>query len=125
QVLLVGPGSRHLEEALRVIPGVVLSRRLLLPPADAAAEAERRHLIIFDRVRPPEGMGGNVLAIGVPQPPGEPPILSPEVLWWDRTHPLSRFVDWSGLQIDQAAPLPRGAGRALVESEHGPLLSVR
>jgi Ca-activated chloride channel family protein len=120
RVLLVGPGNYYLETGLSVFPQVRLERRLLYP------EQSDYPLVVFDRIPIPESFIGNALYLaGAPSDRVWGTRQSPQVTWFDRTHPLTRFITWNDLYLQQAFSIPRLEGaRILVESEAGPLLQL-
>lgn len=118
RVALVGAGSAAFERGLRIFPHITFERRILLPPGDA----RRYDMVIFDGTAPPSAFTGWGIVVGRSDA-AQTPQAQPVVTWWDRTHPITRFVDWSQLRIAQAAPLPEGA-QVLVDSSHGPLVAL-
>ncbi len=120
RVLLVGPGNYFLETGLSVFPQVRLERRLLYP------EQSDYPLVVFDRIPIPEDFTGTALYLaGAPADRALGARRTPQVTWYDRTHPLTRFIAWNDLYLQQAFNMPRLEGaRILVESEAGPLLQL-
>lgn len=120
RVLLVGPGNYFLERGLRVFPQVRLEKRLLYP------ESSDYPLVIFDRMPIHESFRGTALYLaGTPEDQELGVRTFPEITWWDRSHPLTRFVNWADLGVRQAFQMPRQeGGRVLVESEAGPLVQL-
>ncbi|NLN19123.1 MAG: VWA domain-containing protein [Firmicutes bacterium] len=120
RVLLVGPGNYFLERGLQVFPQVRLERRLLYPGDGDYS------LVIFNRLPVPENFRGTGLYLaGAPADEASGTVPSPEITWWNRSHPLTRFIDWSDVGLLRAFRLDRQPGaRVLVESEAGPLLQL-
>lgn len=120
RVLLVGPSNYYLEKVLRVFPQVRLERRLLYP------EGSDYPLVIFDRIPVPDGFTGTALYLaGAPADHALGTRSAPQITWWDRSHPLTRFVNWNDLGLQQTYLMPRLEGaQVLVESEAGPLLQL-
>ncbi len=120
RVLLVGPGNYFLERGLRVFPQVRLERRLLYPEGGDYA------LVIFDRLPVPESFCGTALYLAgtmADQALGDFP--SPEITWWNRSHPLTRFVNWADVGLLRTFLMDRQRGaHVLVESEAGPVLQL-
>lgn len=120
RILLVGPGNYFLEQGLRIFPQVRLERRLLYP------ETSDYDLVIFDRLPMPEDFQGTALYwAGTPADRALGTWASPRIVWWDRAHPLTRFVNWSDIGLVQSYLMARQPGALLlVESEGGPLVQL-
>ena len=122
-VLLVTPGNLFIEKALR--PGSTDQYPFqITAPADYPPP-QQFDVVVFDRWAPESLPAGNYLFIG-----SDPPIdgvvpkgdVSPVLIDWDHTHALSRFVDFSGIQIVRARSyeLPPYAS-VIVEGDACPL----
>ncbi|HHW09969.1 MAG TPA: VWA domain-containing protein [Firmicutes bacterium] len=117
RVLLIGAGNYYLEQGLRIFPQVRLERRLLYP------EGTSYPLVIFDRLPVPENFTGTALQIVAGS--GLETVSRPQVVRYDRVHPVTRFIDWSEIAIARAFRLPPYPGaKVLVESEAGPLMQL-
>jgi uncharacterized membrane protein len=123
-VALVSHGNLFLEQALRTDPQVVLEVRA---PETYAGGMEGADVVVLDSVRLPRtGPGRFVLVNAVPD---DVPLEvvgrleRPEILDWDRRHPVMRHVDVGRVQVGTALQVrPVGVGRALVETSRGPLV---
>ena len=75
----------------------------------------------------PEGLDGFDYAVLGPLP-GSPvtfgdAVPAPQVLGWRRTHPLLRFVEWSGVRVGKSFQVSDGGGLVpLVDSDGGGLV---
>ncbi|MCA9569244.1 MAG: hypothetical protein KC656_15450, partial [Myxococcales bacterium] len=123
-VVLVG-GDALTARVLAADPRVVLKR---LRPAEATLEALAGADAVFflDGV-PPKGADGLNMAllsrkVAGPATLGELRPM-PEIVSWERTHPILRFVDFSGATIARAASVgDLGGLTPLVDADAGPLL---
>jgi hypothetical protein len=129
QVLLLGDNP-FLERALELDGSVQLSRGRA---ADfQSAPKTRFDVVVCDGVEPPPGLrAANLLvfrALGESVPVEEVgkaagDVARPEIVNWDRRHPVTRGASWSDLKIAQARRVrSRGWGLALVESVASPLV---
>ncbi len=124
-VLLVTDGYYALEKVLPLAPGVRVSK---IAPADYTPVADM-DVTIFDRFKPVALPPGSYVFLGeVPPLPecsrGE--ILeSPAVVWADRFHPLSRYVNFGALSIARAPAiaLPPWAD-VVVRARETPLIAT-
>lgn len=137
RVLLVTPGNRPLQLALRTkeiaeladvqieSPGFLDNRGKYGDPASAGAW----QLIIYDRCRPKKSPACNTFYIGSLPPEGDwavgKPAGSPQIIDIDTAHPLMQWLDLGDVLVAEASPLkiPRG-GRMLVDSDAGPLMAL-
>lgn len=128
-ILLIGDSNFFLERLLNSLPGVMVN----VSPA-VSAEAlphllEINHLIIFNGVQPPPLKTGNFLLINtIPPDEGylaDGHVANPQVLDWQRQHPVLRYVDVTNLHIEEALAihLP-GEARSLIDGTNTSLLSV-
>ena len=124
-VLLVTEGNYFLDKALLLERDVLLTQ--VSPQSYTSGEGH--DVIIFDRWHPTTLPGGKCLFVGVVPPmdciamQGE--VQAPIVLDYDRTHPLSRYLTFAGINIAKAAKMRLSKGaRALVESRDTPLIAV-
>jgi uncharacterized membrane protein len=126
KVLVVSPGNLFLEKALKADPQVALETKA---PTEYAGGMGGYDVVVLDSVSPPKiGPGRFILVNAVP---GDVPIdplgtmAQPAILDWDRTHPIMRFVDLSKVGVEEALRVrPLSAGRTLLESVGGPLISL-
>jgi Ca-activated chloride channel homolog len=122
-LLLVSAGNRFLETALNLDPRVRVSKM-----APAAYRGQPGYdIVVFDGV-PPKTVGpGNTLFIHAasPEAPAEVTgrLARPNILDWDRRHPLMRFVSLANVQVAEALTArARPWGRVLAEDDAGPLI---
>lgn len=134
RVLLTGSGNYYLQRGLAVFPGVVTVEQ---PKLEGQNLGPYHLLIVNGDPLPSERAlrGRTTLWIGgdtAPSAPGgtgdDSPMTtgrSPRVTWWNRTHPLSRFVNWDDVSVERLRPAPLDPGeQVLVETEDGPLISA-
>lgn len=128
-ILLVGESNYFLERLLASLQGVLVN----VSP-DVSAEAlphllEVNHLIIFNGVQPPPLQTGNFLLINT-VPPDQRflvhgHVLKPQVLDWQRQHPVLRYVDVANLHIEEALAIHlQGEARSLIDGTNTSLLSI-
>jgi Ca-activated chloride channel family protein len=116
RVLVVGAPDRALSEALAVLP--IRVARVTQATAEQLAAAD---LVILDRLSSVALPPGNFLLIGTV--PANLPIAAagtvrrPSVLRVSASHPVTRYVDLSRLQILQALALQVRGGEVLAEGE--------
>jgi Ca-activated chloride channel family protein len=100
RVLLVSTGNVFLEEAIRTSSAEVeISRE----DPDSYSPDERYDLIVFDGFIPDELPRKNLIFVN---PQGDLPFGkligrsdNPSIIDWDRSHPVMRFVELSGLRV--------------------------
>lgn len=116
RVIMIGEESRLLDQALRAMPVRYTPTRTVSPKAFADAD-----VIILNQTAPVVLPPGNYLLLGTTAL--NLPVTStglhsrPQILRWASTHPLMRYVDLSGVRIDQALALHADAGEVLAEGE--------
>jgi Ca-activated chloride channel family protein len=124
RVLLVTPGNTALHDALRSLPGVIVS----ISTPDAYRPASAADVYVFDRFAPDRPPAGPAMLF---RPPQVPWMTAPghtrraAVVGWDEGHPAMRGSRWDTLQVRRASPAEPGEGIALVTSSAGPLVSAR
>ena len=128
-VLLVGESNYFLERLLTSLPGVLVNMAPGVTEESLPRLLEVNHLIIFNGVQPPRLRQGDFLLINTaPQDPRlqtNGAVVRPQVLDWDRQHPLLRFVDLANVQIEEALALrPQAGARSLVNGTDTSLLSL-
>jgi uncharacterized membrane protein len=140
RVLLATAGNRFLHQALRTLPGLVLTRSTDALSAsfpmerpegerDARAIASDYDLVVADGIVT-ETLPATNLWLIAPQmasPCGEVgeifTVTSPARGQW--THPLLTYVDWSDVHVARARYYtPAGDAEILLETAQGPLLWV-
>lgn len=131
EVLLVSDGNLFLHSALSEDPRVAKTAEGAVPTiASASFKAElggEFDVVVLDRVTPPELGAGSYLCFGA-RPPfsgltdlGQ--IENTEVIDQDETHPVTRFVNFSTLELPTARRLkPRPKDEIVVSSTFGPLV---
>lgn len=139
RVLLVTPGNRALELALQTERAKrfakidqVAPTELKSPDFEKRLDRESYDLIILDQCVPEKMPAANTLFIG-----NLPPVkawtdeqvsgtvVGPQVVDWDRSHPLLSLIELSGVQIAGAQVVqPPPGGRVLVDSTDGPIVSI-
>ncbi len=122
-LLLVTRGNRFLESALNLDPQVQVAK--VAPPAYTGQAGY--DVVVFDGVSPPKVGPGNTLFVHAasPEAPAEVTgrLVRPNVLDWDRRHPVMRFVSLANVQIAETLTArARPWGRTLAEGEAGPLI---
>ena len=128
-ILLVGESNYFLETLLTSLPGVLVNVAPQVTEETLPRLLEANQLIIFNGVQPPPLRRGNFLLLNTtPQdarcsPQGT--VTRPQVLDWQRQHPLLQFVDLTDLNIEEALALQPQAGRqSLVDGTGTALLSL-
>lgn len=131
EVLLVSDGNLFLHSALSEDPRVAKTAEGAVPTiASASFKPElggEFDVVVLDRVTPPEIGAGSYLCFGA-RPPftgltdlGQ--IENTEVIDQDETHPVTRFVNFSTLELPTARRLkPRPKDVVVVSSTFGPLV---
>jgi hypothetical protein len=128
-VLLVGAHNFFLETLLTSIPGVLVNTAPQVDAETLPRLLEANRLIIFNGVPPPPLRQGNFLLINtVPPDPRivqQGTVLQPQVVDWQRQHPLLQFVDLTDLRIEEALTLKLHQGaQSLVDTQDASLLSI-
>ena len=125
-VLLVTKGNYFLEKVLA--PDSNSGHQFSIMDPAAYPPDLRFDIVVFDRWAPMSLPAGSYLFVGAAPPvegvlPGEQ-VRYPLLVDWDHSHPLTRFVDFSGVQILHARSynkLPSHA-REVVEGDKCPLV---
>jgi hypothetical protein len=128
-ILLVGDGNYFLEQLLTSLPGVRVNVAPEVSPEVLPQLLEANHLLVFIGVAPPPLQRGNYLLINTVPPDARfhvaGTVSKPQVLDWDRQHPLLEFVDLTDLRIEEALAVhPRGEVHSLVDGAGLSLMSV-
>jgi hypothetical protein len=100
KVLLVSPGNRLLEKALRAAPGVELSTA-----TDLSDPASGLDFVVLEDVTPTVWPQGNVLAIHVINTNWFEDIVNveaPPIVDWKSSHPLMRYSGFDNVQVMQS-----------------------
>jgi len=133
RVLLLSKGNRFLETVFSTLPGFQLFRT----PSDSdisPEQADEYDLVVYDSVPVPSPLPAADLLIINPQP-GDPAATGETTPLLDLTgifsatgvirladSPILQHVDWSNVNIRQAARVGAPWGQAIIEAEGGPLL---
>lgn len=128
-VLLVGESNYFLETLLTAIPGLLVNVAPQVSEEALPRVLEANQFLIFNGVQPPPLRRGNFLLLHTtPQDlrlHAEGTVQRPQVLDWQREHPLLQFVDLSNLTIEDALVIrPHGGAQSLVDSAYTSLISV-
>ncbi|MGQ4807346.1 hypothetical protein NKDENANG_00694 [Candidatus Entotheonellaceae bacterium PAL068K] len=128
-VLLVGHSNYFLERLLTSLPGVLVNVIPEVSEEMLPRLLETNRLIIFNGVPPPPLQQGNFLLIDIlPQDDRLQDfgvVKQPQVLDWNRQHPLLQFVDFADVRIEEARALrPQAGALSLVDGTDTSLLSV-
>jgi Ca-activated chloride channel homolog len=120
KVLLVTPGNRFLEKALKAIATVELTKTAQL------SDATGFDVVVLDNVTTPVLPKANLIAINVAHTnwfPAWNRIEAPPIVDWKSSHPLLRVVNFDNVQVAEsfAVKTPSWA-LPLVEAPNTPLL---
>ena len=138
-MLLVTPRNKTLEAALsteranRFAEVEKLSPDFLKKPEfKRQSQTENYDLIIFDQCIPESIPQANTLFVGrVPpleswlQQASAEPLVGPQIIDWDRSHPLLNLIELGNVLIYSSYIVkPPAGGRVLVDSTDGPLMAI-
>lgn len=128
-ILLVGQPNYFLETLLTSIPGVFVNVVPQVSPDILPRLVASNRLIIFNGVTPPPLRRGNYLLLNAVPPDGRVrhhgTVTQPQVVDWDRQHPLLHFVDLTDLSVSKSLQLElRDGARSLVESSDTSLVGL-
>jgi len=120
-VMLVSQGNLFLEKVLRSDPEIALE---LKSPAQYTGGMGSADVVILDSMTPKQVGPGRFIFVNTVPPDVPVDILGtmakPNVVDWDRVHPVMRNVDFSKVAIETAMRVrPLASGRPLVEAELG------
>lgn len=139
RVLLVTPRNKSLvaalstERANRFAEVESLSPDFLKKPEfKRQSQTENYDLIIFDQCVPDEMPQANTLFVGRVPPmdswqeqSSAEPILGPQIIDWDRSHPLLNLIELGNVLIYNSYIVkPPAGGRVLIDSTDGPLMAI-
>jgi len=139
RVLLVTPGNSTLETALSTdrarrlaTVDIISPEELATPGFERRLQVETYNLVIFDQCVPTSMPWANTLFVGRLPPTAawqrdasEVKVYGPQIIDWERGHPLLSLLDLSGVQIvDSLLAQPPAGGRILVDSTSGPLVAI-
>ncbi len=139
RVLLVTPGNTTLEAALtterarRLAAVEVISPDALKTPEfKRQSQSENYDLVIFDQCIPESMPLASTVFVGrLPpletwrQSASADKVNGPQIIDWERAHPLWNLVELGGVQIvDSLVVRPPAGGRVLVDSTSGPLVAI-
>ena len=121
KVLLITPGNRFLEKALKAIPTVEMAKS-----AQLTDNAEGFDLVVVDNVLPTVWPKPNMIAINLAHTnlfAGWKQVEAPPIVDWKTSHPLLRFVNFDNVGIAEALAVQTPSwGFPLVESPTTPLV---
>ena len=128
-VLLVGESNYFLETLLTSFPGLLVNVAPQVAEETLPRLLEANQLIIFNGAQPPPLRHGNFLLLNTtPQDqrlPSHGTVTRPQVLDWQRQHPLLQFVELTDLHIEEALVVkPQAGAQSLVDGTGTSLLSV-
>jgi hypothetical protein len=128
-VLLVGESNYFLETLLTSVPGLLVNVAPQVAEDTLPRLLEANQLIIFNGVQPPPLHRGNFLLLNTTpqdrrlQVAGS--VQHPQVLDWQRQHPLLEFLELRDLNIEEALVIrPQGEAQSLIDGDYTSLLSV-
>ncbi len=102
RVLLVTPGNRFLENAIRSLPGIGLTT---LDPS-TYQPSEEIDAYVFDRFAPAVAPAAGMILFRPPAiawlDAASGTISRPVITHWDRLHPLTSGVAWRSLRLERA-----------------------
>ncbi|QDS98369.1 vWA domain-containing protein [Adhaeretor mobilis] len=139
RVLLVTPGNTTLEIALNTERTQRLAEIKVVTPEELKQEELKRQiqaevfdLIIYDQYAPEQMPPSNTLFIGrIPPLPGwqeesgKEPVFGPQIIDWQRSHPLLNLVELGNVQIiDTIEVDPPPGGTILIDSTKGPIAAI-
>jgi Ca-activated chloride channel family protein len=115
RVLVTGPPEPFLERAVEVVAGPV--RRQAVPDPQVWGEFS---VVVLHRVSGVALPPGNYLLVdslpsNLPLHAGS--VRSDTVAWQSRTHPLTRFVDLSGVRVDRARAVEVAGGEVVLQGD--------
>lgn len=123
RVLLVTPGNRLLEKALRAVVNVQLTVANDLTDAGAGFD-----FIALDGVQPTVWPAGNVLAfhtVNTNWIEGVAAVEAPAIVDWKASHPLLRYAGFDNVQVVRSL-IPRNGSPSwavsILEAPQGPLI---
>ncbi len=120
KVLLVTPGNRFLEKALKAVATVELTKTAQLEDATGF------DVVVLDNVTPSILPKANIIAINVAHTnffPAWKRIEAPPLVDWKTSHPLLRSVNFDTVQVAQSFAVQTPSwGLPLVEAPNTPLL---
>jgi len=125
QVLLVTKGNYYLQRVLNLNP----QARLFVTTPEAFSRPENYGLIVFDSFSPPALIAGNYVFINqIPPLPdwsiGDA-IQLPALVDWNRTHPLTRYLNLDNLVINRCRNIGIPAwAEVIAESRETPLIAA-
>lgn len=123
KVLLVTPGNRFLEKALRAIPTVELAQMAQLNDT-----AEDFDLVVLDNVLPQVWPKPNLVAINLAPTNlfvSTGKLEGPPIVDWKTSHPLLRFVNFDNVQVAESlAVKPSPWAISIVDTPNAPLIAA-
>lgn len=135
-VLLVGARNEFLRQVFAALPHVLINSVPEVEERNFAQQARGHHLVVFDRVAPPELTVGSFLLIATTPTTlgaaastagwkGNGWIERPTLGGWATDHPLLRLVNLDGLRLARTLRLQVPQGAALASDGQGrPLIGA-
>jgi hypothetical protein len=128
-VLLVGESNYFLETLLTSFPGLLVNVAPQVAEETLPRLLEANQVIVFNGVQPPPLRRGNFLLLNTtpqdPRLPSQGTVTRPQVLDWQRQHPLLQFVDLTDLHVEEAIVVqPQAGAQSLVDGTGTSLISV-
>lgn len=128
-ILLVGESNYFLETLLTSFPGLAVNVAPQVSEDMLPRLLEANQLIIFNGGQPPPLRRGNFLLINTAPPDPrlsvQGTVTRPQVLDWQRQHPLLQFVDLADLTVEEALVIrPQLGAQSLVDGTNTALLSI-
>jgi hypothetical protein len=128
-VLLVGESNYFLETLLTSFPGLLVNVAPQVTEEALPRLLEANQVIIFNGVQPPPLRRGNFLLLNTtpqdPRLPSQGTVMHPQVLDWQRQHPLLQFVELTDLHVEEALVVqPQAGAKSLVDGTGTSLISV-
>jgi Ca-activated chloride channel family protein len=123
-VTLVSPGNLFLEKVLKTDPQVALDVKTPDQYQGGMGEAD---VVVLDSASSAKVGPGRFVFVNTVPPDVPMEVLGrleqPQIMDWDRAHPVMRHVEFAKVAIEDAMRLrPLAAGRPLVEAVGGPLI---
>jgi hypothetical protein len=128
-VLLVGESNYFLETLLTSFPGLLVNVAPQVAEETLPRLLEANQVIIFNGVQPPPLRRGNFLLLNTtpqdPRLPSQGTVTRPQVLDWQRQHPLLQFVELTDVHVEEALVVhPQAGAQSLVDGTGTSLISV-
>jgi hypothetical protein len=130
KALLVTAGNPFLERGLNADTRVIVDK--VTPGAYRIEDSANHDLTVFDDIAPPADLPPGRYLFWGPKTAGSlapvspinaPDAEQPQILDWNRTHPLMRYVDLANVRLLRARMVtPAPWAQTLAETDAGPLI---